>query len=244
MFPVVRPGDVLTIEPRPVFKVEIGDICVCRSGSHLFAHRAVAKGEDGGQAYIVTRPDRNRGLNDMPTFDENLLGVVSGIKRKGLQISQQAMLQPARYCFWSNVYIALFDIMSWSGDISRYCAVRLSNSYVYKTLSRVFWRLMRPRYEFSVRVPLSAELGDTICRQFHPDFFDPEILLNGKRLMRWILTVKLNGEHKPSAWIVVSREISGSWFVEESGARARYSGLGLKEKLLARASQYCPLSCK
>lgn len=83
MYPTVRPGDVLRIQPRRAAEVAVGEIAVCRTSAYLFSHRVIAKGERGGRAYIVTRPDRSRVGSDAPTFDENLLGAVVSITRAG-----------------------------------------------------------------------------------------------------------------------------------------------------------------
>ena len=94
MYPTVRSGDVFRIQPSPVGDVAVGDIAVCCGQGYLFGHRVIGKGEKLGRAYIITRPDRSRQGNDGPTFDENLLGIVREIKRKGKPVPLQPTAHP------------------------------------------------------------------------------------------------------------------------------------------------------
>ena len=84
MYPAVRPGDLLVIRSRRAADVRVGEIAVCRGPECLFGHRVIETGLMDGRPFIVTRPDRSgEGASDGPTFDENLLGVVVEIRRKG-----------------------------------------------------------------------------------------------------------------------------------------------------------------
>ena len=82
MYPCIIPGDVLRIEPRSANEIRIGDVAVYKRCNRLFAHRTINKGQKNNLNYIITRPDTARYGNDGPSFDKDILGIVSNVERK------------------------------------------------------------------------------------------------------------------------------------------------------------------
>jgi len=82
MYPYLKPGDILQIEPKTAQEIKIGDIVVFKRSDYLYAHRAIEKGRCANAPYIVTRSDRVKDGDDGPSFDADILGVVSDVKRK------------------------------------------------------------------------------------------------------------------------------------------------------------------
>lgn len=83
MYPCLREGDVLRVEPKNAKEIDIGDIAVYRRCARLFAHRAVNKGNNAGLEYIITRPDMARHGDDGQIFDKDILGIVAYVERRG-----------------------------------------------------------------------------------------------------------------------------------------------------------------
>ena len=44
MYPYLKPGDILQIEPKTAQEIKIGDIAVFKRSDYLYAHRAIEKG--------------------------------------------------------------------------------------------------------------------------------------------------------------------------------------------------------
>lgn len=83
MFPVVKKGDTLDVEPVAAKDLEIGDIPVYRSGNKLFAHRIVNKKVIDGKEYLITMPDNAGDTNSENAEEgvpaEEILGRISRI---------------------------------------------------------------------------------------------------------------------------------------------------------------------
>ena len=235
MYPTIRPGDVLQIQSRPMVDIKVGDIAVCRRPKHLFSHRVMAKGTEQGRAYIITRPDRTL-KEDSPTFDENLLGVVVEIKRRGKSVPLgPASLNPARRFYYSLVLTSMETRMRarlWRRGFT----ARLLETPLYPGLARVWFRLARPALSFTVRLPMPA-LGDAVYRQMAPDDFSVERDWRGRPVRRWTLTLHLSGYLEPAAWVTLVQGEDGLWQTEDSRVAAWCRGGGLEEKLLARAEE-------
>ena len=237
MYPTVRPGDVLTIKPRPVADIAVGNIAVCRTPDYLFSHRVIEKGEYEGSAYIITRPDRSRHGNDGPTFDENLLGVVVAIKRNGNQVP----LVPTNYSrFIRYYYKKRLDLI----ELKERLKLRLPElllhtdiSVFYRPIVRIWFILVRPRLTYVVQVPLNATLGDAVFHRLELDAFNPEEIVNGRKIMRWTIALLFNEGREPAAWVTFLRGEDDTWRVADSHVRLRYRGAGLDSMLTMQAKK-------
>lgn len=234
MYPTIRPGDVLQIQSSRTMDVQVGDIAVCRRPRYLFSHRVVAKGSEEGRAYIVTRPDRVPDKDDGPTFDENLLGIVVAMTRKGkpVPLRQETRFWPARRYF--ALCLALIEsrlrvLLWWSGMLER-----LQQKAAYRRMAEAWLFLAHPRISYIVRVPMPA-LGDAVYRHMEPETFNVEKDWRGRPIQRWTLTMHLNGESRPAAWATLARGEADRWSVEECFVHARYRGAGLDKLLLDEA---------
>jgi hypothetical protein len=235
MYPTIRPGDVLRIQSTPVADIRVGDIAVCRRPKHLFSHRVMAKGAAAGRPYVITRPDRVL-KDDGPTFDENLLGVVVAIERRGRSVPlRPAKLNRMQKYYFSSILTLMETRMRvrlwWFG-----ITARLLETSLYRRLVWLWFRLARPRLSYSVRVPMPA-LGDAVFRQMAPEDFNVERDWRNRPVRRWTLTLHLNGAAEPAAWVTLVRDEADQWRAEETYVTARYHGGGLKARLISRAHE-------
>lgn len=237
MYPAVRPGDVLTIQSRISANVEIGDIAVCRVPDYLFSHRVIKKGELEGKSYIVTRSDRCREGSDAPTCDNNLLGVVVAIKRKGKPVPLVLTNYPRLIRYYYKKRLVLIEA-------KERLKLRLSELFLhtdiiffYRSIVRTWFILVRPTLTYVVQMPLNETLGDAVLRRLKPDDFYSEMLVNGRKIMRWTITAHLNGGRKPAAWVAFMRDEVDTWRIAESHVRLRYRGAGLHRKLMSQAEK-------
>lgn len=234
MYPVIRPGDVLRIRSARASDVSVGDVVVCRRPTHLFCHRVVARGFEEGRDFIVTRHDRTQEAGDGPTFDENLLGVVIDIRRKGKSVPLQAAahLWPLRVFLILRlklIELRIRAILGW-----RILAATLQTGALYRRMMRAWLRFSRPDISYSVHLPMPA-LGDAVYRELAPESFSVQEDWRGRPVRRWTLLMYLNGSRIPAAWLTLTREASEGWLVDESFVRARYRGAGLTSLLQSKA---------
>lgn len=239
MYPAVRPGDVLRIRPCPAAGVAVGDVAVCRRNGELFGHRVVAAGERDGRAFVVTRPDRTQGGDDGPSFDEDLLGVVESVTRRGARVSLQRAGQAGGRCPLTRLVLrgrlALIEGgPRVRGRLERAVAGVQSRT-AYRRVARRAFAGARPRLSYVVHVPLNATLGDAVYGRAAPDDFDPDAPWHGRVRDRWTLVLSVGGARLPAATATFVRAEDGSWRPAGVRVRRRYGGLGLERILLERA---------
>src|SRR5208337_2624619 len=149
--------DTLHIDPRDVAQIAVGDVAIFRRGNSLFGHRTISKGidKDHDRTYIITRPDRTRQGNDGPAYDQDVLGVMAHIERKGKLVSPRL----PRY-LRSRLYLASLlklweyreaiepKIMEWFG--------RIQHRKAYRRVAQLLFTPVSPSVSFSLRIPFSS----------------------------------------------------------------------------------------
>lgn len=236
MYPTIRPGDVVRIQSRTAVNISVGDIAVYRRIKLLFSHRVVETGQENGRPYVATRPDGTLDGNDGRTFDENLLGVVTAIERKGKRMPLQKANYPWLVRRYFDLRVALIKtepaFFLWKNKILE----RVQNNALYRWIAKTGLTLARPRISFTVRLPMPA-LGEAVYRQLSPETFDTKMDWRGKPVTRWTLTLHLNGANQPAAWAKFARDEEEKWRMEEMFVREWYRGAGLDETLRHQADK-------
>lgn len=235
MYPTVRAGDVLRAQSCAIADVSIGDIAVFRRPSnpyYLFAHRIVGKGEHEGRPYIVTRPDGLRKGSDGPTFDENLLGIVSSIKRRNRSVP----LQPVVYSRIMRGYLGVRILLMRYAWLFSWCAgalVRIQDSALYRHVAGRWFVLRRPHMKYTVCLPM-VSLGNAVCRQVAPEDFDLRKCWRGRPIERWTLTLHINNQRDAAARVTLIKSAGETWAVDELYIRHRYRGSNLYRMLMCQ----------
>ena len=235
MYPTVRPGDALRIESRSAADVVVGDIAVCRGQGFLFGHRVIARGVRDGRPFIVTRPDRTHGGSDVPTFDENLLGVVIAIERNGKRVPLQMRTYPWLVRRYYTARLTLINAAPRTWFWLANALARLQSRALSRNIARWWFAFMRPRVSYAVRLPLNAKLGDSVYRQLEPRDFDVRARWQGRMIECWTLALHVNGTRQPAAWATFVRGADDAWRVEESHVRLRYCAVGFSDVLMRQA---------
>jgi hypothetical protein len=83
MVPVIRDGDMLTIEPVEAAVLRPGDVALySAAGDHLFSHRVVGRRIEDGRLTLMTRGDAATGPGE-PVRADQVLGRVVRVQRGG-----------------------------------------------------------------------------------------------------------------------------------------------------------------
>lgn len=239
MFPCVQPGDVLQIESRSIEQVQVDNIAVFRREDSLFGHRAIAKGTCDGRPYILTRPDRTRHGNDGPLFAADVLGVVTAIERRGVKMPLYP--QPLRGV--ATLRAAAWEWWNWNARPRLIESVGiLQHRTWYRHIASVWFTvIVRPRFSFVVRVPLTANQSHDLYREMLPETFDvSQTSQQGKPVTRWLLALHLDGACAPAAsatitWHPADCPRGAGWRIDEMQIRVRYRGMGLEDTLIHQA---------
>lgn len=80
MFPFLRKGDILTIDPAPMETIKRGDIVVFENEEKWIAHRVIKIRFIDGAIQLTTRGDAR--ISSDPTVNEtNYIGLISAFER-------------------------------------------------------------------------------------------------------------------------------------------------------------------
>jgi len=140
MYPLLRKGDNIFIEPTDAKKASVGDILVCQRGEKMYAHRLMKKYVNNGKTILVTKGDSFSEF-DAPLYSQDVLGKVTAIERKG------------RYIRINN---GLY------GAINLFCArLSLFSKWIYPILRQIKHRINRIKNRYADRNPISALSGKT-----------------------------------------------------------------------------------
>jgi len=234
MYPCIRPGDILRIEPKIAEQIQIGDIAVYRRSNRLFTHRTIDRGKNNGSHYIITRPDTASCGNEGPIFDQDILGIVSGIERK------TKILSPAKkdHTLVKRIFMILclkwyrFEQYLFEEIISAITSVQQFK--VYRKIANLLFSRSSKKTDFSIHVPVSSKMTDRFYRKISPQELVAQSVNTRKHsIPKWTITLNVNS--KPAAFLsFVYRPqdcpFSG-WWICEAKIRIRYRGTGIEDKL-------------
>jgi signal peptidase I len=238
MYPTVRPGDILHVEPKNIQEIKVGDIAVFRRAGKLFGHRVVEKKEE--ITCIITRPDRTKNGNDGPLYEENLLGIVRSIQRNGKHLDTAR----AAYSSFAKLYhsFALLLIekkqIAWQQLIP--CIASIQQTRLYRFIAhRVFAPAIK-KLGFTVYLPLRIGTASPFSRKIAGADVD-KISLNpdDNKPFQWRICFEIR--RHIAASISFSRRPAGcpfdGWWVDGVHVRLRYRESGMEEKLIGKAEE-------
>ncbi len=87
MWPAIRSGEPITVEPVDTSRVRVGDILLCLRGSGPIAHRVERIDRSGGRPATFTLRGDASLTSDAPVEEAAILGRVTGVERDGLWVS-------------------------------------------------------------------------------------------------------------------------------------------------------------
>ena len=100
MYPFVRTGDMLLIEPKTPDELNIGDIIFYRRPTGIYvAHRLIKK---NGSATLITKGD-NLCYYDEPVSAKEVLGRVISVEREGCCVRLDSRLNKVVSRLWASL---------------------------------------------------------------------------------------------------------------------------------------------
>jgi hypothetical protein len=235
MYPCLRPKDTLHIEPKTVKKIEVDDIAVFMRSSHIYSHRTIDKKKDKDMHYILTRPDRSVRGNDGPIFNEDALGVISKIERKG------RILDPARkdYSLIERIYFDswlrryYFKKKLWGKFVYAICY--LQQFKPYKKIACFIFPKFYKKLSLAIQVPLNFKISSRFSQGLDLEEFKTNCLnmVEEEKLSRWSITAYL--ESKPAGFVSFIYRPSNcpfpGWWISTAHIRIRNRNFGIEERL-------------
>jgi phage repressor protein C with HTH and peptisase S24 domain len=81
MYPTIRDGDVIQVQPVEPGEIGIGDIFLFRTSGRLFVHRLVARSRQGDRLLLVAKGDANPRPDRQVEYDD-VLGQIVELRRR------------------------------------------------------------------------------------------------------------------------------------------------------------------
>ena len=82
MWPTIRPGEAITVEPATATEIKLKDIVLYRTGRGVIGHRVVRIANRNGEIVLLARGDADQGAGE-PVAAKQLLGKVVAVERDG-----------------------------------------------------------------------------------------------------------------------------------------------------------------
>ena len=82
MWPTIRPGEAITVEPATATEVKLKDIVLYRTGRGVIGHRVVRIANRNGELVLLARGDADQGAGE-PVAAKQILGKVVAVERDG-----------------------------------------------------------------------------------------------------------------------------------------------------------------
>ncbi len=103
MYPFIRDGDILTVEPVRASELNTGDVAFYRSsGKSLAAHRFIGRTMINDRTMLILRGDASAGRDEY-VMEDRILGRVAGIQRGTRIIQHERRLQRLAILLWTYV---------------------------------------------------------------------------------------------------------------------------------------------
>ena len=235
MAPAIWPGDAVQLEPKPLERIEVGEIAVFRRQGHLFGHRTIAKGQDGRGAYLVTRPDTTVEGDDGPAYAPDVLGTVGTIRRGSKSFAPRrvqnsrppAALTRLRLASWQARQALHQRALGWLALIQQ--------AALYRRAAR-WWFSRRSRSGENYEVQLPLQRDSPFYRKLNGPGL-AQLDLQAAGVERWSLALRRG--RRTAASLAFARRPDGcpypGWQVSGCQVRLRYRGAGLEGQLLRQA---------
>ncbi|HNW38873.1 MAG TPA: hypothetical protein PKI44_00395 [Candidatus Omnitrophota bacterium] len=233
MYPCLRPADKLYISGKNAEQVKIGEIAVYRRNNRLFAHRTVSKGHDGKLNYIITRADTVKCGNDGRIFDENLVGVVSAIERKGRILGTESNPQSAVIELYLKIFLGIRKFMRAVKIICLYGLAFLQQFTACRKFFRLFIKIPKDM-RLSIKVPLNNNLNSL----FDVSIPAEELITftqgkNKDEILKWKIILNTGPRIMAGISFIHKPEICSfaGWWVAEAKISPQCWGLEAEEKM-------------
>ena len=241
MFPVLKKGDILKVEPVRIEDIKIGDIPVYRSQANLLAHRIVDKRIIEGKQFIITRADssttENRdseNANKVPP--ENLLGRIVEVRRGGKAFSTEKRKTTSWDKLLYKKTMACLSLTTLFKETLETTLTKIQSFKVYAALGRKFTAGLKPYLDFELAIPFSNAILNRIYTYKRLDDTEIDISMLTKAKV-FHLVMKFNNASLGCVTFLNKPHpcpYKGFW-ISDIYIRLRYRRLGFESILLEKA---------
>ena len=232
MYPTLRTGDVVDVDPTEKETLETGDIVVFQKERELICHRLVEIHESVSPQPLLTQGDATT-HPDPPLSQQEILGKVISIERKGTkwipprEIPKPSLGDTLIFSLKPNItrlrYLFITRL--------RYLLLYLQSFHTFRLLYRL---VFKPNVSYLIGLPTTSRLHPKFWRYLS---YSSEVKKKGMkdpvRGMRYRFLAKVGEGIVGSLEIKASQDEDLShWSISHLFVRTRYRGCGIATTLL------------
>lgn len=235
MYPCIKPGDTLHIEPKNAEQIKIGNVAVYRRCNRLFSHRTIDKGKDNGLYYIFTRPDTAESGREGPIFDENILGIVSTIERDGKIFKPVQKSYPLDESIVLKFLLKLYQLKHFVIENIAIVITYIQPIKIYRRIARFLFSRTNNKLDFSILVPLKSKKTNRFYQKFSfQEFAAQHLNKKGNLPSKWLFVLNMNSKEAAFLSFIYKPQIASfpGWWILDDWIRISCRGTGIEEKML------------
>ena len=232
MYPTLRTGDWVDIDPALKQTLKAGDLIVFRKEKQLVCHRLVEIFEKDGNTWVKTKGDTVKGGDPLIGVHQ-VLGRVNRIERNGHSWSPDSF--PQKPSLKDSLVFFLKKYLENKPKVFLKNLLLSFQSYAFfRVLLRLFYRLwIRPKVIFLIGIPTS-QTADPKFWHYLPKFSIPEPHEDLLQKSSYRFFAKLGKEVIGSLEMNASLEEGrrSEWFVSHLFVKTKWRGCGVATTLL------------
>lgn len=237
MYPCIRQGDIIYIQPKSAEDIEIGEVAIHRRNNHLFSHRTIAKGQNERGRYIITRPDTAKYGDDGPSYNEDILGVVAHIERKSRVLTPVKRDYNLIEKIWFGFCLKCFCFKQYLLQEIIYLITFLQQFKLYRLIAQLFSQNLYKKIDLIFSVSAYDKLTDRFFRKIpESELVDLVTNSDNNSVLRWTVALKANSKQVASLSFVFRPQnckFSGWWLIEAQ-IRIRHRGTVIEKALFVK----------
>ena len=245
MYPCVRQGDVLHIEHKKAKDIKVGEVVAYQRFGRLFGHRTIDKGIQNGLSYIVTRPDTSKNGDDGPSFDDQIVGVISSVERKGVTLSTKK----SAYSGLNRIGIWCFLKLNYckcSLNVLLFCFLNYIQKFsAYRRIAKFLFFKKKQKMSFSIHVPLNVTGKSKFIKEISPEeLIELNQEIDRQSISQWKMLLNIDAHPIASLLFIFkpdSCKFSG-WWLASAQLMVRYRGTSIEDELLTKVKELLKLS--
>lgn len=245
MYPLIRHGDILTIQPVEVNALKVGDVAFYRSvENRLVAHRIVERYVQHDQVILKIRGDATQGPDEKVLLDQVLGKVISVQRGRNVKRLDQGFWNLLTH-LWVNVHPLVHLFFKFSVMVKKVASWLLrwlQSMKLYRVLAR---KLIEEKIYYRIATAEDAfDLSRFYGYERLPDLRDP-VGTFAKELESidssgYILIASIRGRIAGAVNLIRFPEnemLYPEWWIFGMLVRTRYRGAGIGEGLVRMAME-------
>ena len=237
MYPSLRQGDIIYIQPKSAEDIEIGEVAIYHRDNHLFGHRTIAKGQNERGRYIITRSDTTNYGDDGPSYNEDILGVVAYSERKNRVLTPVKRDYNLIEKIWFSFCLKCFCFKQHLLRKMIYPITFLQQFKLYSLIAQLFSQNLYKKINFIFFVPAYDKLSGRFLRKIpESELVDLVTNSDNNSILRWTVALKVNSEQVASLSFVFRPQnckFSGWWLIEPQ-IKIRHRGTAIEKELFVK----------